>query len=58
MIAFTVWGFLSEGGKYLDFSLDICADSPAEAMEKIMAQHWNLVVSGVCRASSGKFVDY
>ena len=58
MILFSVWGFISEGGKYFDFSLDVLAESPAEAMEKLTGLHWNLVVSGVCRASSGKLVDY
>lgn len=58
MIAFTVWGFIAEGGKYLNFKLDILAESPAEATERIMAQHDNLVVSGVYRASRGKLVDY
>lgn len=58
MIIFTVLGFMIEGGKYLDFNLDIFADSPADAMEKAVRQHSNLVVSGVCRASTGRLVDY
>lgn len=58
MITFTVWGFIAEGGKYLDFNLDIFADSPLEATEKALRQHANLVVSSVCRADSGRLVDY
>ena len=58
MITFTVWGFISEGGKYFDFNLDIFADSPLDASEKAMKQHSNLVVSSVCRADSGRLVDY
>jgi hypothetical protein len=58
MIAFTVLGFVVEGGKYFNFNLDIFAESPAEAMEKALRQQSNLVVSGVCRAFSGKLVDY
>ena len=58
MIAFTVWGFIAEGGKYFDFRRDVLADSPVDARNKIMARHCNLVVSGVCRASRGRLIDY
>lgn len=58
MITFTVLGFVVEGGKYLDFNLDIFAESPMDAMEKALRQQSNLVVSGVCRAFTGKIVDY
>lgn len=58
MITFTVLGFISEGGKYFDFNLDIFAESPQDATEKVMKQHSNLVVSSVCRANSGRLVDY
>ena len=58
MIIFTVLGFMIVGGKYFDFNLDIFAESPMDAMEKVQRQHSNLVVSGVCRASTGRLVDY
>lgn len=58
MITFTVLGFISEGGRYFDFNLDIFADSPLDATEKVLRQHSNLVVSSVCRANSGRLVDY
>ena len=58
MIIFTVLGFVVDGGKYFDFNLDIFAESPMDAMEKVQRQHSNLVVSGVCRASTGRLVDY
>ena len=58
MITFTVWGFISEGGRYFDFNLDIFAESPMDATEKALRQHSNLVVSSVCRANSGGLVDY
>jgi len=58
MITFTVLGFVVEGGKYLDFNLDIFAESPMDAMEKALRQQSGLVVSGVCRAFSGRIVDY
>ncbi len=58
MITFTVWGFISEGGRYSDFNLDIFAESPLDATEKVMKQHSNLVVSSVCRANTGRLVDY
>ena len=58
MITFTVWGFISEGGRYFDFNLDIFADSPLEATEKVMKQHSNLVVSSVCRSPAGRLLDY
>jgi len=58
MITFTVLGFVVEGGKYFDFNLDIFAESPRDAMEKALRQQSNLVVSGVCRALTGKIVDY
>jgi len=58
MITFTVLGFVAEGGKYFNFNLDIFAESPMDAMEKVLRQHSNLVVSSVCRASTGRLVDY
>lgn len=58
MIIFTVLGFVVEGGKYFDMNLDVFAESPADAMEKALRQRSNLVVSGVCRASAGRLVDY
>ena len=58
MITFTVRGFISEGGRYFDFGLDIFAESPLDATEKVLKQHANLVVSSVCRANAGVLVDY
>ena len=58
MIAFTVLGFTADGGRYLDFNLDIFADSPMDAMEKVLKQHSNLVVSSVCRARTERVMDY
>lgn len=58
MIIFTVGGFISEGGRYFDFNLDIFAESPLDATEKVLKQYSNLVVSSVCLASTGKLVDY
>lgn len=58
MITFTVWGFISEGGRYFDFSQDVFAESPLDATEKALKQHSNLVVSSVCRANSGRLLDY
>jgi hypothetical protein len=58
MNTFTVWGFLSEGEKFLDFSVDIFADSPWEAIEKMLKRHSNLVVSSVSRSKAGKLLDY
>lgn len=58
MITFTVFGFITKGGQYLSVNLDIYAESPADAMEKVLKQHSNLVVSSVCRANSGRFMDY
>ena len=58
MITFTVLGFVAEGGKYFNFNLDIFAESPMDAIEKVLRQHSNLVVSSVCRACTGRFVDY
>lgn len=58
MITFTVLGFVVEGGKYFDLNLDIFAESPMDAMEKALRQHSNLVVSSVCRACTGRLIDY
>ena len=58
MITFTVWGFITEGGRFFDFNLDIFADSPLDATEKVLKQHSNLVVSSVSRSNSGRLVDY
>jgi hypothetical protein len=58
MITFTVWGFISEGGKFLDINLDIFAESPVDATEKVLKQYANLVVSNVCRANTGRLLEY
>lgn len=58
MITFTVLGFVVEGERHLDFTLDIFADTPLDAMEKAQRQHSNLVVSSVFRAITGRLVDY
>ena len=58
MLTFTVWGFITEGGKFLDFHRDIFAESPSDATEKALKQYSNLVVSSVCRANSGGLMDY
>jgi hypothetical protein len=58
MITFTVWGFIMDGGRFLDFNLDFFADSPMDARDKALRQYANLVVSGVGRAGSGRQVDY
>lgn len=58
MIIFTVLGFVVEGGRYFDFNLDVFAESPMDAMEKAQRQHSNLVISSVCRACTGRLVDY
>jgi hypothetical protein len=58
MITFTVLGFIAKGGEYLNFNLDIFAESPVDAIEKALRQHSNLVVSSVCRANSGTVMDY
>jgi hypothetical protein len=58
MNAFTVGGFISEDGRYFDFKLDIFAETPLDATEKVMKQHSNLVVSSVCRANTERLIDY
>ena len=58
MSTFTVWGFIPEGDRYFDFNLDIFAESPPDATEKMLKQYPNLVVSNVCRANTGRFLDY
>ena len=58
MLAFTVWGFVSEGGRFTDFHLDILAESPMDATERAQKQYASLVVSGVSRSESGRLFDY
>lgn len=58
MITFTVFGFIAKGGQYFNFNLDIFAESPVDAVEKVLKQHSNLVVSSVCRSSTGRLMDY
>ncbi len=53
MFAFTIIGFVLEGGKYLDFQLDVQADSPQEAMEKVVERDRRAVVSTVSRNPNG-----
>lgn len=58
MIAFTILGFVANGEQLFDFNLDVFADSPADAIDKVLKQQSNLVISAVCRASAGRATDY
>lgn len=58
MFAFTVLGFVIEGGRYLDICLDVLADTPTDAMEKVKHQHAKVVVSDVRRSQKQKSDDY
>jgi hypothetical protein len=58
MIAFTILGFVADGERYFNFNLDIFAESPVDAIEKVLKQHSNLVISSVCRAHGGRLTDY
>jgi hypothetical protein len=53
MFAFTIIGFILEGGKYLDFQLDVLADTPVEAIEKAKRKEERAVVSTVLRDPKG-----
>jgi hypothetical protein len=53
MFAFTIIGFIVESGKYLDFQLDVLADSPVEAVDKVQRQDRRAVVSSVSRNPNG-----
>ena len=53
MFAFTIIGFIVEGGKYLDFQLQVFAESPVEAMEKAKQQDSRAIVSSVSRNPNG-----
>jgi len=58
VITFTVLGFMAEGGRYFDCNFNVFAESPVDAIEKALKLHASLVVSSVCRASSGRMMDY
>lgn len=53
MFAFTILGFVVEGGKYLDFQLEVFADSPVEAVEIVKCRDCRAVVSTVSRNPNG-----
>ena len=53
MFAFTILGFVVEGGKYLDFQLEVFADSPVEALEIVKRRDRRAVVSTVSRNPNG-----
>ena len=53
MFAFTIIGFIIEGGNYLDFQFEVLAESPIEAMEKVKRQDGRAVVSSVSRHPNG-----
>jgi hypothetical protein len=53
MFAFTILGFVVEGGKYLDFQLEVFADSPVEAAEIVKCRDRRAVVSTVSRNPNG-----
>jgi hypothetical protein len=53
MFAFTIIGFVIEGGKYLDFQMDVSADTPVEAIEKAKREEDRAVISTVLRNQSG-----
>lgn len=58
MFAFTIIGFIVEGGRYLDFRLEVFAESPVEAMEKVMRQDGRAIISNISRAPSGNSDGY
>ena len=58
MAYFTVWGFISKGDSYFDFNLDIFAESPPDATKEMLKQYPNLVVSNVCRANTGRLLEF
>jgi hypothetical protein len=58
MNTFTVWGFISEGDRYFDIILNIFAESPPDATKEMLKQYPNLVVSNVCRANTGRLLEY
>jgi hypothetical protein len=53
MFAFTIFGFIVEDGKYLDFQQEVMADSPVEAIEKAKQQERRAVISTVLRNPIG-----
>lgn len=53
MFAFTIIGFIIEGGRYLDFQMEVLAESPVEAMEKVQRQDRRAIVSSVSRNPNG-----
>ena len=53
MFAFTIIGFVVESGKYLDFQVEVLAESPVEAVEKVKRNDHRAVVSNVSRNSNG-----
>jgi hypothetical protein len=53
MFAFTIIGFIIEGGRYLDFQMEVFAESPVEAMEKARRQNRRAIVSSVSRNPNG-----
>lgn len=58
MFAFTVLGFVMEGGQYLDICMDVFADTPTDAMEKVKHQYAKVVVSDVWRGQKDRLADY
>lgn len=54
MFAFTIIGFVIEGGRYLDFQLDVLADTPQEAVEKAIRRERRAVVSSVSRLPNAR----
>lgn len=58
MFAFTIMGFIIEGGRYLDFQLDVFAESPVEAVEKVKRQNGRAVISSVSRKPNGRGDGY
>lgn len=53
MFAFTIIGFIMEGGRYLDFQMEVIAESPVEAVEKVRRQDRRAIVSSVSRNPNG-----
>jgi hypothetical protein len=51
-------GFIIEGGRYLDFQLDVFAESPVEAVEKVKRQNGRAVISSVSRKPNGRGDGY
>lgn len=58
MVSYTVLGFMIEGNKFIDFCMDVIAETPTDAVILAKKRYSKIFVSSVNRSRKGLQFDY